>query len=400
MKKIVIAPDSFKESLTAARAAEAIERGFARVFPRARYECVPIADGGEGTVDALVAARDGTYVKKRVAGPLGARRQARYGLIDDGELAIVEMAAASGLELVPRAERDPLRASTYGTGELVRDALDRGVKRIIVGVGGSATNDGGVGLAQALGVTFLDARGRTLPNALGGTDLNRIARIDLSGLHEGVRRGRIRVACDVDNPLTGPKGASAVYGPQKGATPADVKRLDANLKHLADVVKRELGIDVARTPGAGAAGGLAYGLMAFTRARAVKGVDTILDLAGLKVAIAGADLVVTGEGRIDFQTAFGKAPAGVARWARRARVPVVAIGGAVSGDARGLFESGFHGLEASVTEICEVDTALKHAGRNLELAAERAARFIALGQALGRRRTRRRGAGAGAGRTS
>ena len=389
MKRIVIAPDSFKESLTAAKAAAAIERGFSRVFPKAAYVTVPIADGGEGTVDAIVTARDGRYVKKRVRGPLGTARQARYGLLDDGALAVIEMAAASGLELVPRGERDPLVASTYGTGELVRDALDRGARQIIVGVGGSATNDGGVGLAQALGVKFFDDEDRLLSDALGGGELHRIARVDVSGRHPALRRGLIRVACDVDNPLTGPKGASAVYGPQKGASPEVVKELDGKLKHLARIVRRDLGVDVARAPGAGAAGGLGYGLMAFTGARAVKGVDTILELAGLKAALIGADLVVTGEGRIDFQTAFGKAPAGVARWAARTRVPVVAIGGAVSRDARKLFEAGFSGIEASVTEICDVDTALKQAGRNLELAAERAARLIELGARQARRQRSR-----------
>lgn len=398
MKRIVIAPDSFKESLTAVKAAAAIERGFSRVFPKAVYVTVPIADGGEGTVDAIVTARDGRYVKKRVRGPLGTARQARYGLLDDGALAVIEMAAASGLELVSRGERDPLAASTYGTGELVRDALDRGARQIIVGVGGSATNDGGVGLAQALGVKFFDDKDRRLPNALGGGELHRIARVDASERHPALRRGRIRVACDVDNPLTGPKGASAVYGPQKGASPELVQELDGKLKHLARIVRRDLGVDLARVPGAGAAGGLGYGLMAFAGAKAVKGVDTILDLAGLKAALSGADLVVTGEGRIDFQTAFGKAPAGVARWAARTRVPVVAIGGAVSGDARKLFEAGFSGIEASVTEICDVDTALKQAGRNLELAAERAARLIELGarQARRQRARRRRGGAASA----
>lgn len=389
LKKVVIAPDSFKESLSAQKAAEAIKTGIQRVYPKAECVCVPIADGGEGTVEALVAARDGKLVSRQVLGPMGTKVRARYALLEDGALAVIEMAAASGLELVKRDARDPRVATTFGTGELIRDALDRGVERIIVGVGGSATNDGGVGMAQALGVRFIDRAGNVMQNGLGGGDLGNIADIDISELHEGVRRGRIRVACDVDNPLTGPRGASAVYGPQKGATPAVVKELDAGLKHLAKIVKSSLGCSHAKVPGSGAAGGLGFGLLSFASAEAVRGVDTILKLAGLKEAIEGADLVITGEGRIDFQTGFGKAPAGVVKLANRYRIPVVAIGGAVSVDAAKLFEAGFDGLEACVTEVCEVDTALKHAQSNLVLAAERVARTILVGQKIHKRMVRK-----------
>lgn len=395
LKKIVIAPDSFKESLSAQKAAEAIRTGVQRVYPKAECVCIPIADGGEGTVDALVAARDGKFVTKQVMGPMGNKVRARYALLEDGALAVIEMASASGLELVKRDARDPRVATTFGTGELIRDALDKGVERIIVGVGGSATNDGGVGMAQALGVKFLDKNGKVMKNGTGGGDLGSIASIDASELHAGVRRGRIRVACDVDNPLTGPRGASAVYGPQKGATPAMVKELDAGLKHLSKIVKASLGSNHVKVPGAGAAGGLGYGLISFVAAEPVRGVDTILKLAGLKEAIEGADLVITGEGRIDFQTGFGKAPAGVVKLANRYRIPVVAIGGAVSADAAKLFEAGFDGLEACVTEVCDVETALKQAQANLTLAAERVARTILIGQKVHKRMVRkpsRRGA--------
>ncbi len=389
LKRIVIAPDSFKESISAEKAALAIQKGMAKVYPKAEYICIPIADGGEGTVDALVAARDGQLLRRKVMGPMGKPVRAAYGLLEEDTLAIIEMAAASGLELVPRDSRDPLKATTYGTGELIVDALERGVERIIVGVGGSATNDGGVGMAQALGVKFFDQSGTLLKPGLAGGDLEKIASIDASGLHAGVRKGRIRVACDVDNPLTGPKGASAVYGPQKGATPALVKSLDKGLKHLAKIVKRDLGQDVSKVEGAGAAGGLGFGLMSFAMADPVRGVDTILRIAGLKEAIEQADLVVTGEGRIDFQTGFGKAPAGVAKLANRFRVPVVAIGGAMSVDAAKLFEAGFDGLEACVTEICEVDDALKQASRNLTLAGERVARTVLVGQKIHKRMVRK-----------
>ena len=380
MKTIVIAPDSYKESMSAWEACQAIKTGIRRVYPKANYRMIPIADGGEGTVDALVRARQGKRRNKRVTGPLGDIVQAQYGLLNEGNLAVIELAQASGLELVPPEDRDPLRATSYGTGELIAAALAQGAEKVLVGIGGSATNDGGVGLAQALGVKFFDKRDREMTAPMGGGDLLKIHRIDASMRNRALKSGRVKVAFDVKNPLTGKSGAAHVYGPQKGASPQQVERIDRGLAHLARVAKRDLKFVGATRQGAGAAGGAGFGLMCFAKARAVSGVETILELAGLAVAMNGADLVVTGEGRIDSQTAFGKAPAGVAALARRKRVPIVAIGGAVSVDARKLFAHGFDGIEASLTEISDVADALGNAKRNVTNAAERAARLILLGQ--------------------
>lgn len=378
--KIVIAPDSFKESLTSLEVASELEAGLKRVWPDAEYVKVPMADGGEGTVQSLVDATGGRIVKCAVTGPLGQKVLASYGLLGDGRTAVIEMAEASGLPLVPRSERDPLRATTFGTGELVADAIHRGVEEIIVGIGGSATNDGGAGFVQALGVRFLDRNGAPITDPLGGGRLDEIEAIDASAINPGLAAITINVACDVTNPLCGETGASAVYGPQKGATPEMVQRLDRNLAHFAALIKRDLGRDIAEAPGAGAGGGIGGGLLAFTNATMKRGVELVVAATQLDAHMQGAFLAVTGEGRVDFQTAFGKTPAGVAASARRHGVPVVAIGGGLSDDANGVFQHGIDGLEAATSNPMSLDVAIAKSREYLQNAAERVARLIAIGQ--------------------
>jgi len=382
--KIVIAPDSFKESLTSLEVASEIEAGLKRVWPDATYVKVPMADGGEGTVRSLVDATGGEIVQVEVSGPLGAKVLASYGLLGDGKTAVIEMAEASGLPLVPRDQRDPMRASTYGTGELIADAIARGVDEIILGIGGSATNDGGAGLAQALGIRFLNFGGALIGDRIAGGDLDQVQAVDMSAVNPGLASVRISVACDVTNPLCGEKGASRVYGPQKGATPEMVERLDKNLEHFARVIKRSIGADVADRPGAGAGGGIGAGLMAFTNAELKRGIELVVAATRLEDQMQGATLAVTGEGRVDFQTAFGKTPSGVAAAARKHGVPVVAIGGGLSEDANGVFAHGIDGLEAATANPMSLETALAHARRNLQDAAERVARLITIGQRLGK----------------
>lgn len=340
--KIVIAPDSFKGSLTALEVCEAAARGIRQIDAQIEIVQVPMADGGEGTVQSLVDATGGELVTERVTGPLGDPVEAVYGLLGDGESAVIEMAAASGLPLVPEEQRNPLNTTTCGTGELIAAALDQGRRKLIVGIGGSATTDAGAGMAQALGVRLLDDEGE--PIGFGGAELGRLATIEMSRADPRLQEAEIRVACDVDNPLYGERGAAFVYGPQKGASAEDVKVLDANLRHFADVVQRDLGLDVRDIPGAGAAGGLGAGLVAFCGASLEPGVDIVIDAVDLPGAMRGADLCVTGEGAIDSQTAFGKTPAGVTSVARSGGVPVIALAGGVAFDAVSLHERGFSAL--------------------------------------------------------
>ncbi|MDL5367420.1 glycerate kinase [Xanthomonas sp. NCPPB 2654] len=380
--KIVIAPDSFKESLSALEVATQIEAGFRDVFPTWTYVKVPVADGGEGTVAALVAATGGRRVPHTATGPLGAPVEAFFGMSGDGRTAIVEMAAASGLALLPPARRDALAATSYGVGELILAALDAGARSIVVGVGGSASNDGGAGMAQALGVRLLDAQGREL--GAGGGALAALARIDATGLDPRLRHCDIQVACDVDNPLTGPAGASAVFGPQKGATPAQVAQLDANLSHYAAVIDADLGIAIAALPGAGAGGGLAAALVAFLGAQLRPGADIVAEALGLEALVAAADLVVTGEGRLDSQSARGKTPLGVARIAKRHGKPVVAIGGGLGADAALLHAHGIDAMFGAVPRPCTLEQALAEAGANLRRAARNVAEAIRIGRDLGK----------------
>jgi len=380
--KIVIAPDSFKENLTSLEVASELETGFKRVWPDAEYIKVPMADGGEGTVQSLVDATGGRIVKCTVTGPLGQKVLASYGLLGDGRTAAIEMAEASGLPLVAKPDRDPLRATTFGTGELVADAIRRGVEEIIIGLGGSATNDGGAGLAQALGVRFIDKDGAPITEPLGGGRLDEIMAVDTRWIDPGLARVKISVACDVTNPFVGEKGASAVYGPQKGATPEMVQRLDGNLGHLAAVIKRDLHRDITDRPGAGAGGGLGGGLMAFTDAVFQRGVELVVAATGLDGYMKGASLAVTGEGRVDFQTAFGKTPAGVAASAHRHGVPVVAIGGGLSDDASGVFQHGIDGLASATPNAMPLEVAIRKSRQYLQDAAERVARLIVMGQRI------------------
>ncbi len=323
--KIVVAPNSFKGSLSAAEAAAAIARGVREAIPGAEVIEIPVADGGEGTVDALVSSRKGTYKEVEVEGPLGDPVRATYGLIDGGRTGVVEIASASGLTLIPVERRDPRRASTYGFGQLLEAVRRQGVASIIAGIGGSATNDGGAGMAQALGYRLLDAGSRNLPR--GGAALARLDRIDRSGFDLDWRSVSLMVASDVTNPLTGLQGAAYVYGPQKGADPDAVGELDRALAHLAVVIDRDLGKQVADIPGAGAAGGAGAGLVAFLDAKLVKGAPLVVDASGFDQALDGARLVITGEGRVDGQTAFGKAPGEVAKRAKSAGIPTLLLAG-------------------------------------------------------------------------
>ncbi|MFA0731425.1 MAG: hypothetical protein LKKZDAJK_001197 [Candidatus Fervidibacter sp.] len=323
--RFVVAPDNFKGSASAREVAQAIAEGLKAALPDAVCDLVPMADGGEGTVDALVAATGGQIVSVRVTGPLGEPVDAFFGILGDGETAVIEMAAAAGLHLIPPEKRNPMVTTTYGVGELIRAALDAGRRRLIIGIGGSATNDGGAGMAQALGARLLDDQGNDI--GFGGGALGRLDRIDLRDFDRRVWDAEILVACDVTNPLTGPKGASAVYGPQKGATPEMVRQLDANLRRYAAILRRDLGVEVETVAGAGAAGGLGAGLLAFCRAQLRRGVELVLHAVHLPERVQKADLVITGEGCLDFQTGFGKVPHGVAQVAKRYGKPVIALAG-------------------------------------------------------------------------
>lgn len=371
--KIVFAPDSFKESLTAIEAAEAMREGWLRVFPTHDCQMVPMADGGEGTVQSMVDATKGRFIDLEVTGPLGTPVTARYGILGDDTTAVIEMASASGLGLVPRDERNPYITTTYGTGQLVLHALAHGAKKILIGIGGSATNDGGAGLIQALGGKLLDKHGQSLP--YGGYALRDLDRMDMSEVYEGLSTAEIIAACDVDNPLTGPLGASAIFGPQKGATPEMVTVLDEALSRFAEVIRRDLGTDVEQTPGAGAAGGLGAGLMAFAGATLMPGVDIVIEHTGLAEKIEDADLVITGEGGIDAQTRFGKTPYGVAKTAKRWGVPVIAFAGRVGKDSSILYDFGFDAIFPILREAGPLDDALVSGRENLAAATENVARL-------------------------
>lgn len=378
--KIVIAPDSYKESLSAAEVALAIEAGFREVFPEARFCRLPVADGGEGTVDAMVAATGGRRIVVQVTGPLGQPVEAFYGLTGDGATAVIEMAAASGLALVPPGLRNPLLTTSFGTGELIRAALDSGARHLIVGIGGSATNDAGAGMLQALGVSLVDGAGEAL--GPGGGGLGALAQIRIDGLDPRLASCCIEVACDVDNPLTGERGASAVFGPQKGATPAMVQRLDANLAHFAAVLQQALGVAVADVPGAGAAGGMGAALLGVVGARLRPGIEIVTAALGLEAAVADADLVIVGEGRLDAQSLGGKAPLGVARIARRHGKPVIAIAGGLGDDVAALQAQGIEAAFSVVRRPCSLDEALAGAAGNLHAAARNIAAVLRIGGGL------------------
>lgn len=384
--KIVLAPDSFKGNLSSLQVATALEQGIRRVLPKANCVKVPIADGGEGTVRALMHDQDGRHVQKTVAGPRGAPVRARYGLLDEGSLAVIETAAVVSLPLLSPRARNPMLTSTRGVGELLLDAMDRGVKRIIIGLGGSSTNDGGAGMAQALGAVFRDRRGRVLRRPLAGGLLHRIHSIDITGLDRRLGRGcKLIGASDVTNPLYGPRGASRVFAGQKGADGRMIRTLDNNLRHWGRLIRRDIGRDVSNTPGAGAGGGLGAGLLAFCRATLRPGIDVVLQGINMQRHLEGADLVITGEGCLDAQTAFGKAPAGVARLARRCRVPTIAIAGGLGDDAPALFAHGIAGLESACAREMGLSEALSYSRAHLRNAAERVMRLLLVGRMLDQR---------------
>jgi glycerate kinase len=361
--KVVIAPDSFKENLSAGEVAAAIARGWAKIYPQAELLLRPMADGGEGTVDVLLGAIGGERRELRVRGPLGSEVSGHWGLLSDGS-AVIEVAAASGLHLVEAAARDVCRASSYGSGQLLRAALDAGARRIILGLGGSASNDGGAGLLQALGARLLDAAGEQI--GAGGAALASLARIDSSTLDPRLAEVEVLMAADVDNPLCGPRGASAVFGPQKGATDEDVPLLDAALARFADCASQTLGHDCRNEPGAGAAGGLGFALKAFLGATFCPGSELVASLSGLAEAMQGADLVITGEGRLDAQTLHGKAPLGVARLAQQQGVPVLAIAGSLGQDYQALYAAGIQAAFSLVPGPMPLEQAMAQAAAELE----------------------------------
>ncbi|CAI1757800.1 Glycerate kinase [Serratia quinivorans] len=378
LKKVVIAPDSFKESLSAMAVAEAIERGFRQIYPQVQYVKLPMADGGEGTVDSMVAATGGEIVRVEVTGPLGQPVSAFYGLLGEGETAVIEMAAASGLHLAPKGQRDPRITTSYGTGELILAALERGVKAIILGIGGSATNDGGAGMMQALGARLLDDQQQPLPP--GGAALARLAQIDLSAVDPRLQQVSVTAACDVDNPLCGPHGASAVFGPQKGATPEMVTQLDAALSHFGSLLQQATGREVLNAPGAGAAGGMGAALLGMLNARLRPGIEIVIETLRLEEALRDADLVITGEGRLDSQSIHGKTPIGVARVAKRHGLPVIGIAGSLSKDYQVVHQHGIDAAFSVLDRVVTLEEALTDAADNLEVTARNVAAVWKLAQ--------------------
>jgi len=376
---ILIAADSFKGSCSARQVTDTIERAAKNVIPDVTVTKIPVADGGEGTVDALVTAMNGTKVAVPAHDPLGRPITAEYGLLPDGS-AVIETAAASGLTLLKLEERDALHASTFGTGELIRHALEHGVKKIILGLGGSATTDGGAGLAGALGISFLDKNGKELEP--GGVHLSELASISTDGLLKEAAGCEFVVACDVKNHLCGALGAAAVFGPQKGADAEQVKILDAALAHYASVLKDELHCDAADTDGSGAAGGLLCGILPYFPVTICSGIDLVLDLTDFDEHVKHADLVITGEGRIDFQSALGKVPVGVAERAKKVRnVPVVAIAGAKGDGCETLYKFGIDAIFDTIPGVMSLDDAMSHAEENLERTAENVLRLFQIGRA-------------------
>lgn len=372
--KIILAPDSFKESITAKEACEVIERGMKKIIPDLECISVPMADGGEGTTQSLVDATGGEFYTQRVLGPLGESVEARFGILGDGKTAILEMAAASGLELVLKEKRDATVTTTYGTGELIKAALDKNVETILIGIGGSATNDGGAGMIQALGGKLLDSCGKEI--GFGGGQLSNLSKIDLSNLDKRLERTKIIVACDVQNPLTGVSGASHIFGKQKGANEEQRELLDKNLKHYAEIIRKDVGKDVENIPGAGAAGGLGAGLMAFLSAELKKGIEIVIEYSKLEEKMQGADLVITGEGSIDAQTRFGKTPYGVAMTAKKYGIPVIALAGNVGKDIDVLYEYGFTAIFSILPRVESLEKAISNGKENLQYMSESIARMV------------------------
>lgn len=378
--KIIIAPDSFKESMCAEVAAKAVMKGFKMVFPDAQYVCLPIADGGEGTVDAFIAAVGGERVTIKVKGPLGEPTMAYYGLLAARKTAVIEMAQASGLMLVAPEQRNPMLTSSYGTGQLIQDALDKGVSQIILGIGGSATVDGGVGMLQALGAVFYDDKQNVL--GTGGKVLNQIAKIDISALDSRLLDCSINVACDVDNPLVGVRGAAVVFGPQKGATPEMVVELEKGLNRLADVIEQVKGQNYRHLAGGGAAGGISVAAAAFMNAQLKPGIDIVIEAVKLEQEIVDTSLVIVGEGSMDGQTAGGKAPIGIAKVAAKHHVPVIALSGVLGDGVEGLHQEGIDAFFSILPRLSKLDEALTQGEINLQQTAYNVATVLKIGQQL------------------
>ncbi|MDO4273839.1 MAG: glycerate kinase [Eubacteriales bacterium] len=377
--KLLLASDSYKGSLSTMQVAEQIKKGVRKVYADAEFMCVPVADGGEGTVEAMVSSLGGEYRTVVVTAPNGKKIEAVYGVLP-GKKIVIEMAAASGLPLIPAKERDVMSATTYGTGELIRAALDEDCSQIYIGIGGSATNDGGLGMAQALGYSFLDKDGREI--GFGGKELCRVETIDTSKVDKRLKGREIIVMCDVINPLCGELGAAAVYGPQKGATPEQILELDRGLKHFAEVIKEQMGMELENMRGAGAAGGLGAGLVAFAGAKIKSGIDAILEVAGFEEKLKWADIVITGEGKIDRQSAFGKVISGISKMAKDKDIPVVAVSGSIEYGAEAIYEKGVTTMEAAVCKPMHLDEAIQNAEVLVENAIERVMRSIQIGQKI------------------
>ncbi|MFU0782451.1 MAG: Glycerate kinase [Thermoanaerobacterium thermosaccharolyticum] len=374
--KILVAPDSFKGSLSSKEVLKAISEGIRRAV-NAEIVGVPIADGGEGTVDALIASLGGRIVDVDVVGPLGNVVKSFFGILNDGT-AVIEMAASSGLSLVPNDMRNPLITTTYGVGQLIKEALDAGCRKFIIGVGGSATNDGGAGMIQALGVKLLDEDGKDIP--YGGGNLHKLKKVDISSIDKRVYESIFIVASDVTNPLCGENGASYVYGPQKGATPEMVEILDDNLRHYASVVKETLGKDFSDVPGAGAAGGLGFSLMAFLNAKIRSGIDIVMEASNIDKKIKSCDIVITGEGNTDFQTAYGKAPAGIARIAKKYGKPVVILSGGLGKNYKNLYDVGVTSMFSIVDRPMTLQEAMINAKKLISDRAEDIIRIFISGR--------------------
>jgi glycerate 2-kinase len=378
--KIVIAPDSFKGSLNAVEAARAIEKGVLKAHPYANTVCLPVADGGEGTLDTLVAATNGQKITVLVTGPLGDKVEAEYGVLGDGKTCVIEMANASGISLVPREELNPLKATTFGTGELIKQALDDGFTSFILALGGSATNDGGAGMLQALGLSLLDEQGNQI--STGGAELSKVHTIDVSAFDERIHDCQFLIASDVENPFIGPKGASHVFGPQKGATSEMVLQLDVCLAHWADEVEKVTGIHLHDLPGAGAAGGIGGAFQAFFPSQMKRGIDLVIEHTGLHMALEGADLVITGEGQVDFQTASGKTPMGVAQAAKIQNIPTVIIAGSIGTGIDVLYQHGIVSVNSIINKPMTLDEAIENAADLLAESAEQVVRSFFYHQKL------------------
>ena len=378
--KILVAPQEFKGSISALSAAEAAKTGILRVFPQAEVVLCPVADGGDGTLETLVEVSGGEVKTCSVQNPIGETIQAQWGAMGDGLTAVIEMARTSGLALLSLGERDPLNASTYGLGQAISEALDEGFRRFIVGIGGSATNDAGAGMAQALGASLLDDQGNTIN--FGGAALSNLQTVDISNMDSRIKDSKFLVACDVSNPLTGEEGASAVYGPQKGATPEMVRSLDDALSNFATVVKKDLKKDVSEISGAGAAGGLGAGMMAFMGAELKAGVDIVLETVNLRDKLASVDLVITGEGGMDFQTVYNKAPIGVARIASEHNIPTIAIAGLLGSNFKVVHEHGIRAATSIVNGPMTLEEASERAFELISDSVEESLRFISVGMDL------------------